>query len=75
MVFTRKESNMDTMTEIMDRITEFCNSVPAEGFEIPYLEKASDMLKHYKETLFVLDTNGPEKEEELKKILLNIKEI
>lgn len=46
---------MDYLKEIRKVIKEFCQNVPAEGFEINYLENAKELYELYGEALVKLE--------------------
>ena len=56
---------MDYLKEIKKIIKEFCKRVPAEGFEINYLENAKELYNLYGEALVKLEN---EEESKLKEI-------
>lgn len=53
---------MDYLKEI---IKEFCENVPAEGFEINYLENAKELYELYGEALVKLENEEESKLEEI----------
>lgn len=57
---------MDYLKEIKKIIKGFCENVPAEGFEMNYLENAKELYELYGEALLKLE-NG-EDETNLKEI-------
>lgn len=56
---------MDYLKEIKKIIKEFCENVPAEGFEINYLENAKELYELYGEALVKLENEEESKLEEI----------
>lgn len=56
---------MDYLKEIKKIIKEFCENVPAEGFEINYLENAKELYELYGEALLKLENEEESKLEEI----------
>ncbi|MCI8345286.1 MAG: hypothetical protein HFJ42_04890 [Clostridia bacterium] len=56
---------MDYLREIKKIIKEFCENVPAEGFEINYLESAKELYELYGEALAKLENEEESKLEEI----------
>ncbi len=63
---------MDYLREIKKVIKEFCESVPAEGFETNYLENAKELYELYGEALVRLEN---EEESKLKEIYEKVKSL
>lgn len=64
---------------VLQKVNDFCNSVPKKGFEISYLQNACDVLDLYQEAGEVLDEyedkNPDFMNESLDKILHKLEEI
>ena len=58
---------MDYLKEIKKIIKEFCENIPAEGFEINYLENAKELYNLYGEALLKLENEEESKLEEIYK--------
>lgn len=58
---------MDYLKEIKKIIKEFCENIPAEGFEINYLENAKKLYDLYGEALLKLENEEESKLEEIYK--------
>ncbi len=58
---------MDYLKEIKKIIKEFCENIPAEGFEINYLENAKELYNLYGEALLKLENEEESKLEEVYK--------
>lgn len=58
---------MDYLKEIKKIIKEFCENVPAEGFEMNYLENAKELYELYGEALVRLENGEKSKLEEIYK--------
>lgn len=56
---------MDYLKEIKKIIKEFCENVPAEGFEMNYLENAKGLYELYGEALVRLENGEKSKLEEI----------
>lgn len=56
---------MDYLKEIKKIIKEFCENVPAEGFEMNYLENAKELYELYGEALVRLENGEKSKLEEI----------
>lgn len=64
---------MDCFKEIKDAISEFCNLTPAKGFEINYLQTATEVWNLYAEACKIMEENEESKENRLKEIYKQIK--
>ncbi len=53
---------MDYFKEIKKKINEFCNNVPAKGFEINYLENAQEVLELYGQACAIVEEGKEENE-------------
>ncbi len=56
---------MDYLKEIKKIVKEFSKKVPAEGFEINYLENAKELYELYGEALVKLENEEESKLEEI----------
>lgn len=56
---------MDYLKEIKKIIKEFCENVPAEGFEMNYLENAKELYELYGEALVRIENGEKSKLEEI----------
>ena len=69
----------DNYNKILQKVNNFCNSVPEKGFEILYLQNASVILELYQEAGVVLDEYEDKNPEfmngSLKEILHKLEEI
>lgn len=63
---------MDYLKEIKKIIKEFCENIPAEGFEINYLENAKELYELYGEALLKLEN---EEESKLQEIYKKVKSL
>lgn len=63
---------MDYLKEIKKIIKEFCENIPAEGFEINYLENAKQLYELYGEALLKLEN---EEESKLQEIYKKVKSL
>lgn len=64
---------MNYLKEIRNKINQFCNDTPAQGFEINYLETAKELLNLYGEACITLENE--EDEMKLKEIYEKISDI
>lgn len=51
---------MNYFKEIRNKINQFCNDTPAQGFEINYLEEAKKLLNLYGEACVILENEEDE---------------
>lgn len=63
---------MDYLKEIKKIIKEFCENIPAEGFEINYLENAKELYNLYGEALLKLEN---EEESKLEGVYKKVKSL
>ena len=78
MTYWQKGDNMDEETllkEMDDKITQFCHSSPAPGFELDYLGKAAELRDIYAQARILLSEHEEkEAQKELQKLCQKARE-
>lgn len=66
---------MDYSKEIRNIINEFCNASPASGFEINYLQNATQIMDLYSKTIEIMEDGAKTDDPKLGEIYKQIRNL